>query len=255
MGQSSRPQEPLIDKQIEKAATALKRYLGAQQGSDLLEDEDEFLYLLVGLQKSHPSQRRDKPIRIMLPHPLYDFKCCEVCLFVKDDKSGQGHKAAKKRLAQFSDRVGITKVVGTSKLRTKYESYESKRNLCRQFDVFLADDRILPSLPKLIGKSFFRKKKQPVPINMTAKNLDEQIEKVQQCTNLHLGGGSCLSVKIARAPFGVSDIVANVQAVLEAASEHVPSKWANVQSLFLKSADSVALPVYQKLPDASRQLQ
>jgi len=30
------------------------------------------------------------------------------------------------------------------------------RQLCKMFDIFLADDRILPSLPKLIGKSFFR---------------------------------------------------------------------------------------------------
>lgn len=42
-------------------------------------------------------------------------------------------------------------VIGTSKLRTKYESHEAKRNLCKAYDLFLADDRVLPSLPKLIG--------------------------------------------------------------------------------------------------------
>lgn len=35
--------------------------------------------------------------------------------------------------------------------RTKYESHESKRKLCNSYDIFLADERVLASLPKLIG--------------------------------------------------------------------------------------------------------
>lgn len=42
-------------------------------------------------------------------------------------------------------------MVGLSKLRTKYESHEAKRQLCNSFDLFLADERVLPSLPKLLG--------------------------------------------------------------------------------------------------------
>jgi hypothetical protein len=45
----------------------------------------------------------------------------------------------------------VAKVIGTSKLRTKYESHEAKRSLCGAYDLFLADERILPSLPKLLG--------------------------------------------------------------------------------------------------------
>ena len=30
------------------------------------------------------------------------------------------------------------------------------RQLCKLYDIFLADERILPSLPKLIGKAFFK---------------------------------------------------------------------------------------------------
>jgi ribosome biogenesis protein UTP30 len=145
-------------------------------------------------------------------------------------------------------------IVGTSKLRTKYESYEAKRNLCRQFDLFLADDRVLPSLPKLIGKTFFRRKKQPIPIDLTAADLEAQMCKARECTCLILSGGSCLSIKVARASFSVAAAVANVEAVIAAAAKHVPKKWGNVQAIFLKSADSVALPVYQSLPDRSHKI-
>lgn len=64
--------------------------------------------------------------------------------------AGEGHKAAKLKVRE--ERVaGISKVVGVSKLRTKFESHEAKRQLCNSYDFFAADERILPSLPKLLG--------------------------------------------------------------------------------------------------------
>jgi len=41
------------------------------------------------------------------------------------------------------------------------------------------------------------------------------------------------------------EIVENVMAVVEAAVQKVPKKWANVRALHLKAVDSVALPIYQ----------
>ena len=50
-------------------------------------------------------------------------------------------------------------MIGISKLREKYKAYEQKRQLCDLYDVFVADERIVPALPKLLGKTFFEKKK------------------------------------------------------------------------------------------------
>ena len=49
--------------------------------------------------------------------------------------------------------LGLTcrQVVGVSKLRTKYESHEAKRILAGAYDLFVADERVIPSLPKLLG--------------------------------------------------------------------------------------------------------
>ena len=66
------------------------------------------------------------------------------------DPAGEGHKAAKERVRQ-EKLAKVAKVIGLSKLKSKYESHEAKRNLCAQYDMFLADDRIIPLLPKLIG--------------------------------------------------------------------------------------------------------
>ena len=47
----------------------------------------------------------------------------------------------------------MKKVIGISKLKAKYESHEAKRNLCSEYDLFLADNRVLPVLPKLLGEA------------------------------------------------------------------------------------------------------
>ena len=64
--------------------------------------------------------------------------------------TGEGHKAAKLRVKQQKI-AGVAKVIGISKLKGKYEPFEAKRQLCNSYDLFVADDRVIPSLPKLIG--------------------------------------------------------------------------------------------------------
>lgn len=46
----------------------------------------------------------------------------------------------------------------------------------------------------------------------------------------------------------------NVAAAVKGAIEHVPRKWKNVQALYLKTADSVALPIYQTMPDLPQRI-
>lgn len=158
--------------------------------------------------------------------------------------TGEGHKAAKEKVRNDAT-AGVAKVIGVSKLKTKYESFESKRQLCNSYDLFVADDRILPSLPKLLGKTFFKKKKQPVPVKLTGKDWAAQIRKACEATYLHLSGGSSLNIRVARSSQEEDECVENVMAVLEQAAEKLPGKWKGIKSLYLRTAESVALPVYQ----------
>lgn len=47
----------------------------------------------------------------------------------------------------------------------------------------------------------------------------------------------------------LEQIVDNVMTALDGAMEHVPRKWANIRSLHIKSVDSLALPIYQAVPE------
>mmetsp|Transcript_36439 Transcript_36439/g.102932 ORF Transcript_36439/g.102932 Transcript_36439/m.102932 type:complete len:267 (-) Transcript_36439:450-1250(-) len=235
-------------KDVEKAFVALQKYVGTskEKSAGLLDDDDELVYLLLALKKMPQQSRKDKPVRLALPHSLWADQDPEVCLFVKD-REGEGHKAAKKRLAEET-KAGVKKVLGVSKLKAKYEAHEAKRALCNDFDLFLADDRILPLLPKLIGKTFFKKKKQPIPVDLTTKDWAGQVQKALAATYMFNTGGSSLNIKVCRTSFDSQAAVDNVLAVVKAAVERVPKKWSNVQAVYLKTAESAALPILQVLP-------
>lgn len=244
---------PVDREQVDKAVRALLKWLKQQQKekakTELIED-DTLLHVVVSLKKI-PDTARTNGHRIPLPHSLYPRgEGREVCLIVKDDKRGEPeHKKSKERLAAEGE-TGVTKVIGVSKLRAKYAEHEAKRKLCGSYDLFLADDRIICLLPKLLGKTFFKKKKHPIPVDLQGKSWGEKIKQACDSTYLYLGGGPCSVVRAARSTQSRDEIVENVLAVIEGVGEKVPKKWKNIQSLHLKATDSLALPLYVTKPAA-----
>lgn len=175
---------------------------------------------------------------------------CHPCVSLALPPSpGEGHKAAKERLAQ-ADACGVTKVIGVSKLKANYKPFEAKRRLCASFDLFLSDDRILPLLPPLLGKQFFKKKKQPIPVSLAGPRGDwaAEVKRATASTSLVLGGGACSAVRCARSTQAAGQVAANVMAAAAGVVHYVPRGWANVRSMYLKTSASVALPLYTCLP-------
>ncbi|KAK9794666.1 hypothetical protein WJX73_004162 [Symbiochloris irregularis] len=121
--------------------------------------------------------------------------------------------------------------------------------LCSTFDLFLADDRILPSLPKLLGKAFFRKKKQPIPVSLAGSQWGSQVRAAVEATYMFMPKGTCINIKVAKSNFTAQECVDNIMGVLTASLQHIPKGWAGVRSLHIKTTDSVALPIFQQLPE------
>ena len=84
----------------------------------------------------------------------------------------------------------VNRVVDTDKLRGKWKPYEARRNLMRENDLWLADERIVPSLPKLLGKMFFQAKKQPIPVNLQRKDLKAELGRAINSTYFHPSTGT-----------------------------------------------------------------
>jgi len=75
------------------------------------------------------------------------------------------------------------------------------------------------------------------------------VEKAKSSTLFFINSGACSAVKIAKSSFTVEQIVQNIlQSILIIVSK-IPKKWNNIQSLHIKTKDSVALPIYNSLPE------
>lgn len=150
-------------------------------------------------------------------------------------------------------------------MRKNYKTFEAKRKLVASYDLFLTDDRIVTFMPALLGKAFYEKKRNPIPISLTKKNIDEQvrierraqvtsltcsqIRKVQSSSFMFITTGACINIKIARSTFTAAQVAENVMGALPKIVERLPKKWANVQALHIKSTSSISLPIYNSLPD------
>ncbi|KAK4771166.1 hypothetical protein SAY87_031698 [Trapa incisa] len=233
---------------VEKAVGALLKWKDskAQAEKPQLLEEDEYFYLVVTLKKMSVNVRV-KPFKVPLPNGLVD-SLAEICLLIDDrPKSSLTKEDVQKKIK--AENIPVSKVLKLSKLRTNYKAFEAKRKLFGSYDLFLADRNILPSLPKLLGKQFLKKRKIPVGVNLKHKGWKEQIENVCRSALFFMGSGTCSVVKVGRVSMGNKEIGENVIAAIDGIVELVPRKWQNIRSLHLKMAESLALPIYQSVPD------
>lgn len=155
-----------------------------------------------------PGNASPKPIRIEIPHPLVkvdastsdanddgngNLQDVEACIIVKEESKPW----VQDMIARFPTELGcIKKVLGLQSLRVKHKAFVQRRELLARFDVFFADDRILPMLTKALGGKFFQKKKQPIAVKLTRKEaLPLAIQKSLRSTFMFLSAGTCVTVK------------------------------------------------------------
>ncbi|XP_073155285.1 putative ribosome biogenesis protein C306.07c [Henckelia pumila] len=240
---------------IERAVSALLKYKSKQSASQKpqLFPDDDYVYLNLTLKKI-PSKSRTKPFQISLPHPLLNLSS-QICLIIDDRAQSPTHISEDIKKLVKSQNIPISKVLKISKLKTNYKPYEAKRKLCDSYDLFLVDKRVVHLLPKLIGKEFFKKKKLPLGVDLGKKNLKFQVERALGSALLYLRTGTCCVVKVGKVSMEKDELVDNVFDVIVGATEKVPKKWNGVRSLHLKFYDSVALPIYQALPDVKLKIE
>uniref|UniRef100_A0A0E0DUP7 Uncharacterized protein n=1 Tax=Oryza meridionalis TaxID=40149 RepID=A0A0E0DUP7_9ORYZ len=241
------------------AVAALFKWMRARTAEappNLLADErDDLLLLQLSLRRIPPSPTT-KPRLLPLPHPvIVPVESASICV-ISDDRPKSRSPAASDLLdASRSQNLPVSEVIPLSALRTDYRPYESRRRLAASHDLFIADRAVLPLLPRVLGKAFYSTKKAPVAVDFARTGWLEQVRKVMSSTFLYLRTGTCSGIKVGRLDMKEEDIVENVMAAVEAAVEKVPKKWANVRSLHLKAVDSVALPIYQAVPELGMKIE
>ncbi|KAF8720358.1 hypothetical protein HU200_023857 [Digitaria exilis] len=228
----------------------------AEAPPNLLADERDDLVVLQLSLRRVPASPTTRPRLLPLPHPVVAHDGASVC-FISDDRPNSRSPPASDLLdaSKSLHRLPVSEVIPLSTLRTDYRPYESRRRLASSHDLFIADRAILPLLPRVLGKAFYSTKKAPIGVDFTRVGWPEQVRKVLGSAFLYLRSGTCSGIKVGRLDMGEEEIVDNVIAAVEAAVEKVPKKWANVRALHLKAVDSVALPIYQVVPELGMKIE
>lgn len=250
--------------------TGQKRNLLAAGESD---DEDEVddaqpIWLNLATKQYITDKHRLKPSKIPVPYSLNTNENGTICLITTDPQRAVKNAVADPTFpSALSTR--ITRIIGFSKLLARYKSFEQRRQLLSEHDVFLADDRIVSRLPKALGKVFYKgTAKRPIPLNIAPKDshqekgkkvpkeerqaavaspvvVAKEIEKALACVPVTLSPGYNIAVRVGLESFTPEQLSANVTAAAGAIIEkHVVSGWKNVKSIHIKSPTSVALPVW-----------
>ncbi|KAI5284942.1 hypothetical protein KEM52_002675, partial [Ascosphaera acerosa] len=225
--------------------------------------------------------RRLKPGKIALPHSLNDREALRVCLLTADPQRAVKDVVADTAAFPATLRARITRVLGFSKLKARYTTFEARRQLLAEHDVFLADDRIVNRLPGVLGKVFYKGTKRPIPINIAAiqKSKDgkrlkkddperkrpvtsdgerakysavaapavvaREIERALAATPVQLAPAASAMVRVARATFTPQQVAANVDAVVAAlTARFIAGGWRNVKALHIKTPTSMAVPLW-----------
>lgn len=269
-----------VRKQTKKTQELSKKknlLAAAEVGDSDNETKDEIPIWLTLTTKQHiVDKARLLPSKIKVPYSLNKSKDLSICLITADPQRAVKNAVSE---AGFPTHLSsrINKVIGFSKLKARYHSFESKRQLRDEYDIFLADDRIVTRLVGELGKTFYKgSSKRPIPISIMQKDKDEdgrrvkaspsrravskgektasfassaiiaaEIERAIDCVPVSLKPGTNVSVRIGLASFTPTQLAANMRTVSEAIVEkHVVKGWRNVRSIQVKSPTSTALPIW-----------
>ena len=232
--------------QVGRAVRALLTHVerSGGMGGGLIDDEAPIHVLLATkhFPKKVGKAKACKPVALSLPFPYVSLETSEICLITKDPQ-----REYKDKLAAAGLRA---KVIGVSKLKTKYHPYQAKRELRKAHEIFLADARVLPMLPPLLGKTFFTKRRLPVAVDLSKKDLRAELTRAACGTLFRHSGGTSNSVQMGTTAQEQKQLVANIVSGVEQVVSKLPGGWINIQSLQLRTTNSIALPFYNAMPHA-----
>ncbi|KAK0249392.1 proteasome-interacting protein cic1 [Friedmanniomyces endolithicus] len=235
------------------------------------------IWLVLTTKKHIVDAKRLKPGKILLPHPYLSTTqepALRICLITADPQRKYKDLIEHPSFpAELKKR--ITRVLGIEKVKARYKSFESRRQLLGEYDIFLADDRVITYLPHLLGKVFYKGgSKRPIPVDLQGKrqSVDEQgnkrrklseggtkavkwevrpqdvareVERAVRSALVHLAPSSTTAVKVGTAGMEAGQLRENVEVVVEGlVGKWVAGGWKGVRSVHVKGPNTAALPIW-----------
>jgi len=173
------------------------------------------------------------PKMVPIRNSLYKEDSCEICLIVRDKLKA---KLIKEELPN------IKKILELDTIRTKYHRFDARRKLLGSYDLFLCDHSIKYRLRALLGKSFMKSKRFPIPIRISER--PNSIIQARDSTVVHIPTGTLAMVRIGKLWQSVDQVTENIVQGIIPIVKSLKKKWSDVQSLTIRTDTSIGFPIY-----------
>ena len=270
----------LIFFQVFKASHHLLKHVGrelkkqSETSKDLFQasstspdDNPEPIWLVLTTKKHIVDKKRLKPGKITVPHAIIK-PDTSICLITADPQRTYKDVIAD---PSFPDNLrSRIRVLGVGKIKQRYKSFESKRQLLAEYDTFLADDRIVVLLLSLLGKIVFDSSKRPIPVNLQGsisqkpareerkprtkdssprvakpQAVAKEVEKALRSARVHLSPSVTTSIHVGYSNFESENLQQNIEAVVDGMQQKfIPSGWRNIRSIHIKGPSTAAMPIW-----------
>lgn len=227
------------------------------------------IWLTLSTKRHITDQKHLKPSKVTIPHSLNTSTTTTICLITADPQ--KTYKELVKSPGFPSALASrITRVVGIDKLRKKHSQFEALRKLYSEHDIFLADDRVIIHMPKILGSVFYKTTaKRPIPVSIQEEpakvegkrvareqgegrrgpakpqHVAAQIEKALSSAVVFLNPSTHTAVKIGYSSWNAQRLSENVEAAAgDLIEKYVPKKWRGVRALHVKGPSTAALPIW-----------
>ena len=238
-----------------------------QASSTSPDDSPEPIWLVLTTKKHIVDKKRLKPGKISVPHAIVKPET-SICLITADPQ--RTYKDIIADSAFPNDLRSRIRVLGVGKIKQRYKSFESKRQLLAEYDTFLADDRIVVLLLSLLGKIVFESSKRPIPVNLqgsipqkppreerkprpkgssprvaTPQAVANEVEKALRSARIHLSPSVTTSIHVGFSNFESKHLQQNIEAVVDGMQQKfIPSGWRNIRSIHIKGPSTAAMPIW-----------
>lgn len=283
-------------KRIQSGQLAKKADSGKK---NLLDDDDDDqvqdIRLEISTKKHMAKEKSLKPRKLFVPHAIRDVNDEELRVvlitadpaekydsMVRDDRFPEHIRA---RLSNPVDELdgSISReqkkhVIGVKSLAKHYgKSFEKRRQLAQDYQVFLADDRIVTQLARTLGSDFYEASRtRPIPINLQGRrenDRDEQgnkrvkladggvksvrsdidpeaaaktIARAMAATTFPVNASTNASVVVGNTKMSPEHLAENIQFVVKEVTDRFVTKgWRGLKSLDVKGTHTASLPLWK----------
>jgi len=167
---------------------------------------------------------------IQLPKKMS--KSASVCIIAAGDLGIQAKNAKADRVMNEAELIQLGK--------NKRES----RKVINEYDFFLADTKLMPTVGKVLGQLLGPRGKMPTPIPFNAP-VEALLERFRTSVGVKVKGSLSLSCKIGEESMEDADLAANANTIAAAIEKKLPNGDKNIRKIMIKTSMGKAIRLEQ----------